>query len=106
IKTIRHYEQFVSSSKRLHGSYAKNPGKWLSMEFRNIKSGVDISALANTLYEREVLFPPGTTFIVEEIQDRFQTMPQDGSQPTDTENKLEITPNGEPGRIHLILSES
>lgn len=103
------YSQFVSTSKRAYSSYICKDNNWLAIEMRDVKTGVDISAFSNTLYEREVLFPPGATFTIERVEDKFITKSKSGSgNDTDIENKYKDAPIGfqQAGRIKVVMSET
>jgi len=101
-------KQFISTSKRWNSSYAAKQDKFVAIEIQDIKSGVDISAISNTLYEREVLFPPGAPLKVKTVEDKFVTL-DGGNQivPGTQANKLNIhyADSKEPGRIHITLGE-
>jgi hypothetical protein len=80
IPTTKRYDQFVSTSKQAHSSYIVKQGKYTAEHITKTKTGVDISALGGKLDEREVLFAPGTTFKVTNVEDRFdptRTRPAD-----------------------------
>lgn len=106
------YSQFVSTSKQAHSSYITTANKWKAIEIRNVKTGVDISAVSNTFYEREVLFPPGTQFNVISVEDKFLTKHKDdvdGSITTsDEDNKYNEASIGsdQPGRIKIVMEEA
>jgi hypothetical protein len=95
------FSQFVSTSKRPHSSYIVKEKSWMAMHIEKPKTGVDISAFSNTLEEREVLFPPGTTFRVTKVEDKFKT-------PTEPLNRYSDAPlavSTEPGRVKVTLEE-
>jgi len=100
------YNQFVSTSKRPHSSYAVRPGKYTAIHITNIKTGVDVSPLGGKLEEREVLFAPGTRFKVTKVEDRFDTT---GHQPDSRYGSLgdeaPLNDGQEPGRIKVTLEE-
>ncbi|WP_094528383.1 DUF4157 domain-containing protein [Pseudanabaena sp. SR411] len=103
-KQNEHYSQFISTSKRPYQAYSTKAGKWLAMEIRNVKSGVDISAISNTLSEREVLFPPNVTLKVISVEDKFAT--KVGSTLTDLENKYAEAPiDDKEGRVKVVYEE-
>ena len=86
------YKQFVSTSKQIYSSYIVKSKKFVALEIES-KKGIDISAISNTLYEREVLFLPGTTFKIIEVEEQFN------------EKKNQYTPKGEPGRLKVKMEE-
>lgn len=106
IPSTKRYNQFVSTSKRPYSSYIVKTGKYTAGHFKNIKSGVDVSALGGKLYEREVLFAPGTTFRVTNVEDRFDTT---GTNPADKYgSRLDEAPpeGGDQGRIKVTFEET
>lgn len=102
------YSQFVSTAKRPYEAYSTKDDKWLAMEIRNVKTGVDISAIANTLYEREVLFPPGATFKAVAVIDRFVTKEKGTGSWTDLPNRYDEAPinANQEGRVKVIYDEA
>ena len=103
-KQNEHYSQFISTSKRPYQAYSTKAGKWLAMEITNVKTGVDISAISNTLSEREVLFPPNVTLKVISVEDKFAT--KVGSTLTDLENKYAEAPIADKeGRVKVVYEE-
>jgi hypothetical protein len=100
IRGTTQYDQFVSTSKRPYSSYIVKPGKYTAVHITTIKSGVDISAFSNTIYEREVLFPPGARFTVTSVDDKFTSATEPGNRYSDAP-----IPSDEPGRIKVTLDE-
>jgi hypothetical protein len=102
------YSQFVSTAKRPYESYSTKDNKWLAMEIRNVKTGVDISAISNTLYEREVLFPPGATFTPTLIEDKFVTKTKGSDKWGDLPNRFNEGPinSGQEGRVKVVYDEA
>jgi ADP-ribosyltransferase exoenzyme len=103
-KKDQHYSQFISTSKRPYQAYSIQKDKWMAIEIQNVKSGVDISAISNTLYEREVLFPPNVTLKVISVEDKFVT--KVGATLTDLENKYAEAPIADKeGRVKVVYEE-
>ncbi|GJD18486.1 hypothetical protein RIVM261_034420 [Rivularia sp. IAM M-261] len=103
-----HYKQFISTSKRPYQAYSTQKGKWLAMEIQNVKTGVDISAIANTLYEREVLFPPNVTLKVKSVEDKFvnKVISDTGKETFDESNKYAEAPIADrEGRVKVVYEE-
>ena len=101
-------KQFLSSSKRWNSSYAAKKDTFVAIEIQDVKSGVDISAISNTLYEREVLFPPGAPMKLKRIEDKFVTLDNSNQVVPGTQaNRFNIhyADSKEPGRIHVTLGE-
>jgi hypothetical protein len=101
VGSTMHYSQFVSTSKRPYQSYTIKPDTWLALHINNPKTGIDISAFSNTLEEREVLFPPNTTFRVTKVEDKFKT----AAEPNNRYSDAVLMDSKEPGRVKVTLEE-
>jgi ADP-ribosyltransferase exoenzyme len=97
-----HFNQFVSTSKRAQSSYIVKQNNYFAIHIDKCKTGVDISAFSNTLEEREVLFPPNTTFTVKNVEDKFKT----NADPNNRYSDAVLADSKEPGRIKITLEEA
>jgi hypothetical protein len=96
------FNQFVSTAKRAQSSYIVKQNNYEAIHIDKPKTGVDISAFSNTLEEREVLFPPNTTFTVKSVEDKFKTK----TDPNNRYSDATLADSKEPGRVKITLEEA
>lgn len=99
---VFHYNQFVSTTKAADQSYTTKAGKWHAIHIVGGRTGVDISAVSGKPYEREVLFPPNTTFRVTKVEDKFRGAEKDDAN---RYNEAPI-PSSDDGRIKITMVEA